>query len=121
MRAHPFGNLPVFLSSHNPRPFPGKSRISSLPLACFVFAATWGAFYLPDIFIYPSHFAVGVVNVVSSEFVFIIIGYCAGLALSLLAGYAALRVASALPAPVLTPLLLVALGAFSLSQTVTVA
>ncbi|MDR1660412.1 MAG: Fe-S-containing protein [Desulfovibrio sp.] len=100
---------------------PEKAASPLFQLASFIFAAAWGAFYLPDIFIYPSHFAVGVVNVVSSEFVFIVSGYCAGLALSLLAGYAVLRVASSLPAPVLTPLLFAALAAFSLSQAVTVA
>jgi uncharacterized membrane protein len=100
---------------------PEKAASPLFRLASFVFAAAWGAFYLPDIFIYPSHFAVGVVSIVSSEFVFIVIGYCAGLALSLLAGYAVLRVASSLPAPILTPLLSVALAAFGLSQAVTVA
>ncbi|MDR2745525.1 MAG: DUF2318 domain-containing protein [Desulfovibrio sp.] len=99
---------------------PEKAASPLYRFAFFVFAAAWGAFYLPDVFIYPSHFAVGVVNVVSSEFVFIVIGYCAGLALSLLAGYAVLRVASSLPASVLTPLLFVALAAFSVSQAVTV-
>ncbi|MDR1778039.1 MAG: DUF2318 domain-containing protein [Desulfovibrio sp.] len=87
----------------------------------FIFAAALGAFCLPDIFIYPSHFAVGVVNVVSSEFIFIVAGYCLGLALCLLVGYAVHRVAAALPTAVLTPFLLVALAVFLLSLMLTTA
>ena len=86
----------------------------------FVLAASWTAYYLPDIFIYPSHFAVGVVQVVSSEFVFIVVGYLTGLLLCLFACSAVYKVCSAIPVRILFPMFSVAMLAFICQQLVTV-
>jgi uncharacterized membrane protein len=76
---------------------PEKAATLFFRFIFFMTTATWGAFYLTDIFIYPSHFAVGVVQVASSDFVFIVTGYAAGLALCLLAGFAAYKIFASLP------------------------
>jgi uncharacterized membrane protein len=86
----------------------------------FSIAATWTAYYLPDIFIYPSHFAVGVVQVVSSDFVFIIVGYLAGLLLCALACRAAYKVCSEVPLKALFPLVTALLALFIAQQLVLV-
>lgn len=99
---------------------PEKAADSVLRGLFFLLLAAWGAFYLPDIFIYPSHFAVGVTNIVSSEFIFIVTGYLFGLALCLLAGYAMFRVCRVLPLAALFPLLSLALLAFCLTQLINV-
>lgn len=85
----------------------------------FMVAAAWAAYYLPDIVIFPSHFAVGVVQVVSSEFVFIIVGYLAGLLLCLFTCYAMYTVSRAIPVKILFPLVSAALLAFMCRQLVT--
>ena len=97
-------------------------KAASLPLrfAFFIVLASWGAFYLPDIFIYPSHFAVGVVQVASSEFVFIATGYVIGIGLCLLVGYSIFQVCSDVPENFLFPLFSLAFLAFSISQLITV-
>ena len=78
----------------------------------FVIAAAWTAYYLPDIFIYPSHFAVGVVQVVSSEFVFIAVGYLVGLLLCGLTCRAAYKVCAAVPVRIVFPFLVALLALF---------
>jgi uncharacterized membrane protein len=95
---------------------PEKIATVPLRLLFFLLPAAWGAFYLPDIFIFPSHFAVGTVKVFSSEFVFIVAGYLLGLLLVLLAGHALRRVCAALPLRALFLLFSLALLAFALSQ-----
>ncbi|MDR1124866.1 MAG: DUF2318 domain-containing protein [Deltaproteobacteria bacterium] len=86
----------------------------------FVVAAAWTAYYLPDIFIYPSHFAVGVVQVVSSEFVFIVVGYLTGLLLCALSCRAAYKVCADIPIKTLFPLLALLLLIFIVQQAVVV-
>ena len=86
----------------------------------FVLAATWTAYHLPDIFIFPSHFAVGVVQVVSSEFVFIMVGYLTGLLLCIFTCYAVYKVCSAVPVKALFPMFSAAMLAFICQQLVTV-
>jgi uncharacterized membrane protein len=76
----------------------------------FVLTASWGAYYLPDIFIFPSRFAVGVVQVVSSEFVIIVAGYLAGLLLCLFVCRALYRVCAAVPARIMLPVLCAAVS-----------
>ena len=84
----------------------------------FIIAATWAAYYLPDIFIFPSHFAVGVVQVVSSEFVFIVVGYLAGLLLCILTCRAAYKVCSNIPLKMLFPAVAALLGIFIVQQLI---
>lgn len=84
----------------------------------FSIAASWTAYYLPDIFIFPSHFAVGVVQVVSSEFVFIAVGYVAGLLLCGLTCRAAYKVCADVPLKELFPLISVLLALFITQQAV---
>ena len=84
----------------------------------FVIAAAWTAYYLPDVFIYPSHFAVGVVQVVSSEFVFIVVGYLAGLLLCALTCRAAYAVASDVTLKVLFPLVVALLAIFTVQHLI---
>ena len=84
----------------------------------FAIALTWTAYYLPDIFIYPSHFAVGVVQVVSSDFVFIVVGYILGLVLCILTCRAAYKVCSNVRLPVLFPCAMLLLCIFSLQQII---
>ena len=86
----------------------------------FVLAATWTAYHLPDIFIFPSHFAVGVIQVVSSEFVFIMVGYLTGLLLCIFTCYAVYKVCCAVPVNVLFPMFSAAMFAFVCQQLVTV-
>ncbi|MDR2051570.1 MAG: DUF2318 domain-containing protein [Deltaproteobacteria bacterium] len=95
---------------------PEKIATPPLRLLFLILPAAWGAFYLPDIFIFPSHFAVGTVKVFSSEFVFIATGYLLGLLLALLAGHSLRRVCAALPLQRLFPLFSLALLAAALSQ-----
>lgn len=97
-----------------------KAASPLMRLIFFVLAASWTAYYLPDIFIYPSHFAVGVVQVVSSEFVFVAVGYLTGLLLCVFTCYALYRVARAIPVRILFPLLSVSMLAFVCQQLVTV-
>ena len=84
----------------------------------FLIAALWTAYYLPDIFIYPSHFAVGVVQVVSSEFVFIVVGYVLGLALCVLTCRAVHKVCADVPLKTLFPLFLALLCGFAAQQAI---
>lgn len=84
----------------------------------FVIAASWTAYYLPDIFIYPSQFAVGVVQVVSSDFVFIVVGYLAGLLLCILTCRAAYKVCADVPLKTLFPLMAALLGIFIVQQLI---
>ncbi|MDR3363225.1 MAG: Fe-S-containing protein [Desulfovibrio sp.] len=97
---------------------PEKAAALPLRLAFFIVLFSWGAFYLPDIFIYPSQFAVGVVQVASSEFVFIVTGYITGILLCLLAGYSVFRICRGLPEKILFPIFSLALAAFCLGQLV---
>ena len=99
---------------------PEKAAGQVMRLLFFAIMAAWAAFYLPDIFIYPSHFAVGVVQLASSEFVFIVCGYLLGLLLCLLLGYSFFRVCRAIPVRPLFALLLPAMCAFALIQFVNV-
>jgi uncharacterized membrane protein len=88
------------------RAFPAEKAASPLLRGVvFVLCASWGARYLPDIFIFPTHFAVGVVQVVSSEFVFIVAGYLAGLLLCLFIGRALYMVGAAAPTRIMFPVL----------------
>ncbi|MBP3730197.1 MAG: DUF2318 domain-containing protein [Mailhella sp.] len=86
--------------------FLSSEQASSTFMRCIFFAvaATWAAYALPDIFIYPSVFAVGVVQVASSEFVFIVVGYAAGLLLCYLSCSTAYKISSAVPLRALFPL-----------------
>jgi uncharacterized membrane protein len=99
---------------------PGEAASPLLRAAFFLIPLLWGAFYLPDVFLYPSHFAVGVVQVVSSEFVFIVAGYILGILLCLSAGYSLFRVCALIPETILFPLFSCALGAFLLSQIINI-
>jgi uncharacterized membrane protein len=93
------------------RSFPAEKAASPLlRRVVFMLAASWGAYYLPDIFIFPTHFAVGVVQVVSSEFVFIIAGYLAGLLLCLLVCRALCAASAAVPARIMFPVLCAAVS-----------
>ncbi|MDR2489183.1 MAG: Fe-S-containing protein [Desulfovibrio sp.] len=84
----------------------------------FIIAAAWTGYYLPDIFIYPSHFAVGVVQVVSSDFVLIIVGYLAGLLLCMLTCRAAYKVCSQIPLKMLFPMIMALLVVFIAQQAI---
>ena len=84
----------------------------------FAIAVTWTAYYLPDIFIYPSHFAVGVVQVVSSDFVFIVVGYILGLLLCILTCRAAYKVCANVPISVLFPCAMILLCIFAVQQII---
>ena len=95
-----------------------KAASPAMRVLFFLVALTWTAYYLPDIFIYPSHFAVGVVQVVSSDFVFIVVGYLAGLLLCILSCRAAYKVCANIPLKVLFPCAITLLGIFVLSQAV---
>ncbi len=97
-----------------------SERAASAPMRAlfFLLAAFWTAYYLPDIFIYPSHFAVGVVQVVSSDFVFIVVGYLLGLVLCVLACRAAYKVCADVPLKALFPLFLLLLLIFIIQQLV---
>lgn len=86
----------------------------------FLVTMAWAAFYLPNIFLYPSHFAVGTVTVVSTEFVFIVTGYLTGLLLAGFIGYAVFSVSSPLRADMLFPLLASALLVFAAGQGVVI-
>ncbi|MDR0826674.1 MAG: DUF2318 domain-containing protein [Desulfovibrio sp.] len=110
----------LFLLAVKPPLPPEKAPSLSLRAAFCIVLAAWGAFYLPDLFIYPSHFAVGVVEIASSEFVFIVTGYLAGLALSLLVGYSLFRVCTDLPEKTSFPLFSLAFALFVLTQVVTI-
>ncbi|MDR2123481.1 MAG: DUF2318 domain-containing protein [Desulfovibrio sp.] len=85
----------------------------------FALTASWGAYYLPDIFIFPTHFAVGVVQVVSSEFVFIVAGYLAGLLLCLLVCRALYAAGAAAPARIMFPVLCAAVSLAVCRQLIT--
>ncbi|MDR3175472.1 MAG: Fe-S-containing protein [Desulfovibrio sp.] len=113
----------IFLPVHIFRTRSLSSEKAASPLMRVLFfciAASWAAYYLPDIFIYPSHFAVGVVQVVSSEFVFIVAGYLAGLLLCFLTGRAAYGVCADIPLRVLFPAMAALLGIFTAQQTIVV-
>ncbi|MDR1946154.1 MAG: DUF2318 domain-containing protein [Desulfovibrio sp.] len=84
-----------------------------------VLAASWVAYCLPDIFIFPSRFAVGVVEVVSSEFIFIIAGYLTGLLLCLFTCRALYKACAAVPAKILLPMLFAVMAACLFRQLVT--
>ncbi|MDR2850540.1 MAG: DUF2318 domain-containing protein [Desulfovibrio sp.] len=99
---------------------PEKTATRFFRVVFFTVLASWGAFYLPDIFIYPSRFAVGIVQVASSEFVFIVTGYTLGIGLCLLTAYAVFRVCAVVPELILFPLFLSSLLAFCAAQIITV-
>ncbi|MDR2669735.1 MAG: DUF2318 domain-containing protein [Desulfovibrio sp.] len=102
------------------RSFPAEKAASSLLRGVvLVLAASWGAYYLPDIFIFPTHFAVGVVQVVSSEFVFIVAGYLAGLLLSLFVCRALYAASAAVPVRVMFPVLSAAVAVSVCRQLIT--
>ena len=86
----------------------------------FLVCGAWTAYYLPDMFIFPSHFAVGVVQVVSSEFVFIVVGYLLGLLLCLLTCSFAFKVSADLPLKQIFPLNTLILLIFIIQQMITV-
>lgn len=81
-----------------------KAAAGFIRVIFFMVAGTCTAYYLPDIFIYPSHFAVGVVQVVSSDFVFIVVGYLLGLLLCVLTCSTAFKVCADVPLKALFPL-----------------
>ncbi|MDR1490524.1 MAG: Fe-S-containing protein [Desulfovibrio sp.] len=115
--------LELFLLVHLFRTRSLSSEKAASPLMRLLFfcvAASWTAYYLPDIFIYPSHFAVGVVQVVSSEFVLIVVGYLAGLLLCLVTSRAAYKVCADLPLEVLFPAIAALLGIFTAQQAIVV-
>lgn len=97
-----------------------KAASSLMRVLFFLTAATWGAFYFPDIFIFPSHFAVGVVQVVSSEFVFIVTGYLAGLVICFLCCWSVYKICLSAPMRVLFPFIILLQILFMLLHLVNV-
>ncbi len=109
----------LLVSLFRSRNLPSEQAASPFVRALFCgIAASWGAYYLPDIFLYPSQFAVGVVQVVSSDFVFIVVGYLAGLALCGLTCRAVYKVCAGVPLKVFFPLLAALLALFILQQLI---
>jgi uncharacterized membrane protein len=98
---------------------PEKAAGPALAASFFLTSAAWAAFYLPDLFLYPPQFAVGVVNVVSSEFIINVSGYLCGLLLCLLLACSLFRVCAALPEKTLFPLFSLGFLFFLANQAIT--
>ena len=63
--------------------------------------ASWVAYMLPNILLYPFEFAVGMESIFNTDFFFRVTGYVTGLLVMLLAGFALYKIAAALPRRVL--------------------
>jgi uncharacterized membrane protein len=62
----------------------------------FCMAATWAAYCLPDLFLYPFEFPVGMDTIFNTDFMYKVLGYLLGILLMLLTGAAFYAVAARL-------------------------
>jgi uncharacterized membrane protein len=76
----------------------GAARVheSAFRFLSFCVAAGWTAYCLPNLFLYPFEFAVGMDTVFNTDFMYKVLGYLLGILLALLTGAAAYAVAERL-------------------------
>lgn len=86
----------------------------------FVLTAALVVFVLPDIFLYPGQFLLADESLFSTDFLFKLIGYFAGLLLVLLSGIALSKAGSALPGKAVRIILTIALAVGVVSQVSTI-
>jgi uncharacterized membrane protein len=86
----------------------------------FILTAALVVFVLPDIFLYPGQFILADESLFSTDFLFKLIGYFAGLLLVLVSGIALSKAGSALPAKVVRVILTIALAVGVVSQVSTI-
>ncbi|MDR1272836.1 MAG: Fe-S-containing protein [Clostridiales Family XIII bacterium] len=86
----------------------------------FVLTAALVVFVLPDIFLYPGQFLLADESLFSTDFLFKLIGYLAGLSLVFVSGAALSNTGSALPQKIVRGILTIALAVTIVSQVSTI-
>lgn len=90
-------------------------------LFLFCLAGTWTAYCLPNLFLYPFEFAVGMDTIFNTDFMYTVAGYLAGLLLMFLTGASFYYVAGRLSSRVVVPAFAAGLCVVVSFQVLTVA